>query len=112
MSRDVTQAVKDDLDARTARGVSKYGVSLTDAHLADPALIRHAYEEALDLAQYLKTLLLAHEGSGTIVQIDKAPIPPGFKFVDFVELSDGAWATVIAPMTPEEIAARKALGNP
>lgn len=57
----VTEAVKVDLDERTARGVKKYGTEHGDAGLSDKALLQHAYEEALDLAQYLKTLLMATE---------------------------------------------------
>lgn len=54
----VTEAVKADLDERTARGVRKYGAPLEKAGVSERELLQHAYEEALDLAQYLKTLLM------------------------------------------------------
>jgi len=57
----VTEAVKADLDARTRKGVKKYGQPLGETKLSDRELLQHAYEEALDLAQYLKTLLMALE---------------------------------------------------
>tara|TARA_R110002095_G_scaffold111538_3_gene97495 strand:+ start:2871 stop:3074 length:204 start_codon:yes stop_codon:yes gene_type:complete len=59
--KDVTDAVKADLDERTRRGVQEYGVTLGDAGLTEREILQHAYEEALDLAQYLKTRLLALE---------------------------------------------------
>lgn len=49
--------IKRDLDERAARGLLKYGVALEDAGLEPAALVRHAYEEALDLACYLRVLL-------------------------------------------------------
>ncbi len=55
---DVTAAVKADLDARTEKGVREYGQTLGEASLSDREILQHAYEEALDLAQYLKTLLM------------------------------------------------------
>ena len=50
-------AVQADLEARSVRGLAKYGVTLGDAPLTERDLIQHAYEEALDLACYLRTLL-------------------------------------------------------
>lgn len=54
----VTEAVKADLDKRTERGLRKYGTGLGAAGLSERELLQHAYEEALDLAQYLKALLM------------------------------------------------------
>ena len=53
----ICEAVKRDLDERSVRGVQKYGTTLGDASLSDRDLLQHAYEEALDLSQYLKALL-------------------------------------------------------
>ena len=57
--QDITAAVKADLDARTAQGVKEYGQPLHEAGLSEREILQHAYEEALDLAQYLKCRLLA-----------------------------------------------------
>ena len=64
---DVTAAVKADLEARTAKGVAEYGQALHEAGLSEREILQHAYEEALDLAQYLKYLILtmpADSGGG------------------------------------------------
>lgn len=42
---------------RSNVGIKKYGATLEDAKLAAPALVQHALEEALDLANYLQALL-------------------------------------------------------
>ena len=64
MPGDVTAAVKADLDARTERGIQKYGTKLGSAGLSERAILQHAYEEALDLAQYLKTRLMEIDDAG------------------------------------------------
>ena len=43
-----------DIAARQAVGVRKYGVTLADNPAGRAERIRHAYEEALDLAAYLR----------------------------------------------------------
>ena len=47
-----TQAVIDDLASRAERGYKKYGTTLYENNHQN--MLQHAYEEALDLAQYLK----------------------------------------------------------
>lgn len=42
---------------RSNVGIDKYGTTLEDAKLAAPALVQHALEETLDLANYLQALL-------------------------------------------------------
>ena len=49
--------VCEDIARRQAFGMVKYGVSVEDNPLTQRAWIRHAYEEALDLAVYLKRLM-------------------------------------------------------
>lgn len=53
----IVAAVQADLAARSARGVAKYGVTLDRTDLSRADWIRHAYEEALDLALYLRRAL-------------------------------------------------------
>ena len=48
----ITQAVIEDLHSRSERGIRKYNTTL-DQNNKDNYM-QHAYEEALDLAQYLK----------------------------------------------------------
>lgn len=48
----ITQSVIDDLDKRSARGWVKYKTTLDRNNHQN--MLQHAYEEALDLAQYLK----------------------------------------------------------
>jgi hypothetical protein len=53
----IVDAVKEDLDRRAAVGLKKYGVGLERTDLKEADWIQHAYEEALDLACYLRRLL-------------------------------------------------------
>ena len=48
----ITESVIDDLDKRSARGWVKYKTTLGKNNHQN--MLQHAYEEALDLAQYLK----------------------------------------------------------
>jgi hypothetical protein len=49
--------VCEDITLRQSLGVSKYGTTVEDNPLSKKEWIRHAYEEALDLAVYLKRLM-------------------------------------------------------
>jgi hypothetical protein len=53
----IVDVVKEDLDRRAALGLKKYGVSLERTDLTETDWIQHAYEEALDLACYLRRLI-------------------------------------------------------
>lgn len=48
----ITAAVIEDLKSRSERGIAKYNTTLDQNNKDD--YMQHAYEEALDLAQYLK----------------------------------------------------------
>jgi len=48
----ITNAVIDDLALRADRGLKKYNTTLGENNHQN--MLQHAYEEALDLAQYLK----------------------------------------------------------
>lgn len=50
----IVAAVREDLLARSLVGLKKYGVGLDRTDLSKREWLRHAYEEALDLACYLK----------------------------------------------------------
>jgi GH35 family endo-1,4-beta-xylanase len=51
--------VKEDITQREEMGALKYGKYLTPCTKED--MLQHAYEEALDLVVYLKTLILQRE---------------------------------------------------
>lgn len=61
MADSVVQAVCDDLKRRSEYGIKKYGVTLdrTDLKLLD--WLKHAYEETLDTANYLKRTIMELE---------------------------------------------------
>lgn len=44
--------------SRSNVGVKKYGVTLENSNLTEEAILQHALEEALDLANYLQTRLM------------------------------------------------------
>lgn len=50
----IVAAVMADLERRSRRGVAKYGTTLARTDLSHEDWLRHAYEEALDLALYLR----------------------------------------------------------
>jgi hypothetical protein len=53
----ITEALCAELRARAALGVRKYGTTLADAPLTPRQVLKHAQEEALDLAAYLQRLI-------------------------------------------------------
>lgn len=53
----ITHALCRRLHDRAALGLNKYGTTLADAPLTVAQVLRHAQEEALDLAAYLERLL-------------------------------------------------------
>lgn len=59
--RNVSEAVKADLDERIALGIQRYGRPLETFNGRDALL--DAYQEALDLVHYLKQALLEREAS-------------------------------------------------
>lgn len=48
----ITKLVMEDLKSRADRGLQKYNTTLGDNNHQN--MLQHAYEEALDMAQYLK----------------------------------------------------------
>lgn len=63
----VVEANRELLLQRSRTGISKYGVTLANSGLSRRALLQHALEEALDLANYLQAeiMRLDAEKSGT-----------------------------------------------
>ena len=57
MKQSTTQRLCNELQQRRVMGLSKYGTTLEDAGLSRRALLQHAKEEALDLAEYLQTCI-------------------------------------------------------
>ena len=53
----IVEAVRDDLRHRSDVGLRKYGVTVAEAGLTHNHWLQHAYEEALDLAIYLKAAM-------------------------------------------------------
>ena len=47
---------------RAALGLNKYGVTVADSPLSRRQWLQHAYEEALDLAVYLRRAMEIEEG--------------------------------------------------
>lgn len=60
MSKSVQQMVREDLEARESLGVERYGTALFPNN--GRSALRDAYEEALDLACYLRQALCEQEG--------------------------------------------------
>lgn len=59
----VTDEVIKDIKSRRKMGYSKYGVTLDRDDLTREEWLNHAYEEALDLANYLKKLIQIERAS-------------------------------------------------
>jgi hypothetical protein len=53
----IVQQVQDDMSRRSAVGFVKYGTTMDRKDLTPKEWAVHAYEEALDLALYLKKLI-------------------------------------------------------
>jgi hypothetical protein len=72
-------AVCADIARRQQLGIAKYGQTVADNPLEFHAWLQHAYEEALDLAVYLKR---------AITELEKGPAPPT-RHVALVQFIDG-----------------------
>ena len=54
---DIYKEVMTDLISREKIGRAKYGTTVDKANLSEKEWMQHAYEEALDFAIYLKTMM-------------------------------------------------------
>ena len=62
MEDKVIEAVCNDLRQRSEVGIKKYGVTLERKDLTLEQWLEHAYEEALDMANYLKRSIMELRG--------------------------------------------------
>lgn len=62
----VIEAVRADLRRRSQLGIKKYGTTLCENQAPMIEKLQHAYEEALDLANYLKWTIMGLRGDGDI----------------------------------------------
>lgn len=53
----IEDAVCTDIQTRSDFGAKKYGVTMERTDLSETQWLQHAYEEALDLAVYLKRII-------------------------------------------------------
>ena len=60
----IVEAVRAKLLHRSQVGIAKYGVTLARPDLTRLDWLRHAQEEALDLANYLEVLIQQEQGRG------------------------------------------------
>ena len=58
----VVDAVREDLRRRSEIGMEKYGVTMMRKDLKLRDWLQHAYEEALDSANYLKRAIMEIDG--------------------------------------------------
>jgi hypothetical protein len=54
MNSHLLQSVIKDLESREQRGIAKYNTTMDRSDLTHIEWLQHAYEEALDMALYLK----------------------------------------------------------
>ena len=85
MERDkIVEAVREDLLQRSERGIQKYGTTLDREDLTHRDWLQHAYEEALDLANYLKKCILDLD-SKDIYELPKTKVDPKQQKINFDE---------------------------
>jgi hypothetical protein len=53
----ILYSIIDDLLAREDKGIKEYGTTMDREDLTEEDWLQHAYEEALDLAMYLKKII-------------------------------------------------------
>lgn len=61
MTCPIVESVVEDLRKRAEVGFKKYGTTLARTDLNQKDWLQHAYEEALDLANYLKRCIVEQE---------------------------------------------------
>lgn len=59
----IVESVMWKLKTRSEAGITKYNTTLKDSKESTLAFLRHAQEEAMDLANYLETLIQKEEQS-------------------------------------------------
>lgn len=59
----IASTVAREIEARAVVGLGKYGVTVADSPLSRAEWLQHAYEEACDLAVYLRRLIEMEGGT-------------------------------------------------
>jgi hypothetical protein len=72
----IVAAVQYDLARRSAGGLAKYGTTLARTDLSHADWLRHAYEEALDMACYLRRAMEGLQGGEAREAIPAPPQAP------------------------------------
>lgn len=80
--------VQADLFEREQRGLNKYGTTVDRKDLSELEWLQHAYEEALDLAVYLKKTIQSKKGV--------EEVKPKFKTFDKVRIKSNGYETTIS----------------
>jgi hypothetical protein len=61
----IEDSVCADIQTRADLGAKKYGVTMERTDLSETQWLQHAYEEALDLAVYLKKIILEKQNANS-----------------------------------------------
>lgn len=85
----IVEAVREDLLRRSELGLKKYGRAIAAGGYSHRDLLQHAYEEALDLANYLKGAILKADQEAEVRRKQEEGVMPGELFPTF-------------PKTPEQ----------
>ena len=75
MASKITEEIYQDLQERNERGLNKYGHYLDDNNYQD--MLQHAYEEALDLTQYLKKEINNHSTIQELIKTNPTNVKRG-----------------------------------
>jgi len=65
IEKEIEDLVVDDIKHRAIMGRKKYGVTVAQSPLTEEQWLQHAYEEALDLAIYLKRIMTMKASNAT-----------------------------------------------
>ena len=64
----IEDAVCEDIQKRAAQGLQKYGLTMDRSDLYMDNWFQHAYEEALDLAVYMKKIMLIRTEAKQLIE--------------------------------------------
>lgn len=93
MTDPIVSAVIADLQERSAKGVATYGTTLARTDLTREEWTRHAYEEALDLALYLRRLMQEPSGWQPIETAPKDEVIDLWCSLDDVRYANSWWSS-------------------
>ena len=78
----IVEAVREDLLRRSLLGIKKYGLTLSSNPASLIERLQHAYEEALDLSNYLKWAIKELEDQSAPDNIGSVPLAKWFDMAD------------------------------